>query len=81
MIKLCNIEIAKPLYLIFMKCLETGRFPSSWKKVNVLPIHKKENRQLNKNYRLISMLLICGKIFEKLMFDAIYEFFFVKTNF
>ena len=74
MIKLCDIEIVKPLYLIYMKCLEIRRFPSSWKKANVLLIHKKENRQLKKNYRPISLLPICGKIFEKLMFDAIYEF-------
>ena len=74
MIKICDIEIVKPLYLIYMKCLETGRFPSSWKKANVLPIHKKESRRLKKNYRPISLLSICGKIFEKLMFDAIYEF-------
>ena len=74
MIKLCDIEIVEPLYLIYTKCLEIGRFPSSWRKANVLPIHKKENRQLKKNYRPISLLPICGKIFEKLMFDAIYEF-------
>ena len=73
-IKLSGIEIVKPLYLVHMKCLETGRFPSSWKKANVLPLHKKENRQLKKNYRPISLLPDCGKIFEKLMFDAIYEF-------
>ena len=73
MIKLCDIEIVKPLYLIYKECLETGRFPSSWKKANVLVIHKKENRQLKKNYGPISLLPICRKIFEKLMFDAIYE--------
>ena len=74
MIKVCDIEIVKPLYFIFMKCLETGRFPSSWKKANVLPIYKKENRQLKKNYRPIPLLPICGQIFEKIMFHAIYEF-------
>ena len=74
MIKLCDIEIVKPLYLIYTKCLEIGKFPSSWKKANVLLIHKKENRQRKKNYRPISLLPIRGKIFEKLMFDAIYEF-------
>ena len=77
MIKLCDIEIVKPLYLIYKECLETNRFPSSWKKANVLPIHKKENRQLKKNYIPISLPPICGKIFEKLMFDAIYEHFCV----
>ena len=74
MIKLYDIEIVKPLYLIYMKCLQTGRFPSSWKKSNVLLIHKKENRQLKKNCRPISLLPICGKTIEKLMFDDIYEF-------
>ena len=76
MIKICDIEIVKPLYLIYMKCLETGRFPSSCKKANVLSIHKKENRQLKKNCRPISPLPICGKIFEKLIFDTIYEYLF-----
>ena len=48
MIKLCDTEIVKPLYLMYTECLETGRFPSGWKKANVLPIHKKENRELKK---------------------------------
>ena len=57
MIKICDTGILKPLYLIYMKCLETGMFPSSWKKANVFPIHKKENRQPKKNYRPVSLLL------------------------
>ena len=44
MIKLCDIEIIKPLYLIYTECLETGRFLSSWKKANVLPIYKKREQ-------------------------------------
>ena len=74
MIELCDVAIVNPLYLIHKKCLDTGRFPISWKNCNVLPIHKKENRQLKKNYRPISLLPICGKIFEKLIFDATYEY-------
>ena len=74
MIKLCDVAIVNPLYLIYEKCLDTGRFPISWKKGNVLQIHKKGNRQLKKNYKPISLLLICGKMFEKLIFDAIYEY-------
>ena len=42
-------------------------------KSNVIPVHKKESRQLKKNYRLISLLPICGKIFEKIVFDVIYK--------
>ena len=58
--------------------METGRFLSSWKKANVLRIYRKENRQLKKNYRPISLLPTCGKIFEKLKFDAIYEYLCVN---
>ena len=76
MIKICYIEIVKPLYLTYMKCLKTGRFPSSWKKANVLPIHNKESRQLKKNYVPTSLLLICWKIFEKLIFDTTYKYLY-----
>ena len=46
-----------------------------WKWGNVLPTHKKESKQLKKNYRPISLLPICGKIFEKIIFDSIYKHF------
>ena len=71
MIKLCDIEIVKPLYLIFMKCLETGRFPSSWKKANVLPIHKKENRQEEFPSRETrAVFLDISKAFDKVWHDG-----------
>ena len=48
--------------------------PISWKKRQCSFRFKKENRQLKKNYRPISFLNICWKIFEKLIFDAIYKY-------
>ena len=42
-------------------------------KGSVIPVHKKESRQLKKNYRPISLLPICGKSFEKNIFDVIYK--------
>ena len=44
MLKLCPGEIAVPMSLIFQRCIETGKFPDSWKLANVQPIHKKNNR-------------------------------------
>ena len=70
MIKTCDSCIVDPLCMIFEKCLSTGLYPSSWKKANIIPIHKKESRQSKKNYRPISLF---GKIFEKLLFDDMYE--------
>ena len=55
--------------------MHTGLFPDNWKKANVFPFHKKESRQLKKNYRPISLLPVCGKIFEKVIFDTMYRHF------
>ena len=75
MVKICDDFICKPLKLIFQSCLESGKFPSEWKKTNVVPIHKKGDKQILKNYRPISLLPITGKIFERLLYDRMFEFF------
>ena len=38
-------------------------------------IHKKDDKQCLKNHRSISLLPICGKIFEKLIFNETFKFF------
>ena len=68
MLKLCDESIYKPLNLIFKSCLETGQFPSDWKKANVVPVFKKGDKQLLKDYHPISLLSITGKIFERLLY-------------
>ena len=47
--------------------------PPCGKKQTFYPYTKKESCQLKKNYHLISTLPICGKLFEKLIFDEIYD--------
>ena len=44
-----------------------------WKLANVTPIFKKGDKQLIKNYRPISLLPICGKVFEKIIFNNLYN--------
>ena len=75
MLQLCGNSICKPLELIFQQAIESGFFPSEWKKGNVTPIHKKDDKKCLKNYRPISLLPICGKIFEKLSFNEMVKFF------
>ena len=75
MLKVRGPSIYKPLEIIFNQCLETGVFPSEWRKGNIVPIHKKGNKQTLKNYRPLSLLPICGKILERLMFNEMFEFF------
>ena len=63
MIKLCGNSICKPLSIIFKDCLSEGKFPHEWKKANVVPVHKKGNKQTLENYRPISLLPICKQNF------------------
>ena len=39
---------------------------------NVIPLHKKNSKNIVSNYRPVSLLPICGKIFEKIIFDKLY---------
>ena len=75
MLKLCESAINELVYLIFKNCLSSNTFPDVWKKANVIPVYKKGDKQVLKNYRALSPLLICGKTFEKLIFNALYAFF------
>ena len=74
-LKLCSDSICKPLEIIFKTCLRNGRFPLEWKKGNFVPSYKKSDKQTIKNYRTVSLLHICGEIFEGLLYDTIFNFF------
>ena len=75
MVKICDESLCRPLELIFQSCFENGKFPSEWKKADVVPIYEKNDKQLVKNYRPISLLPIFGKIFEHLIFNKLFHFF------
>ena len=75
-IKLCGNSVSKPLYIILKNCISKGYFPKKWKKANVIPVYKKKERNLIQNFRPVSLLPICGKIFEKIIFDSLYPYIF-----
>ena len=75
MLKICGDSICRPLSIIFKTCLRTGIFPLEWKKANFVPIHKKGDKQTVINYRPVSLLPISGKIFERLLYNEILNFF------
>ena len=71
MIKICDDALIPPLKIIFNNIITTGIFPTSWKKANVVPVHKKEDKTLVKNYRPISLLAIL-EIFLKSVSMTLY---------
>ena len=74
MLKLWGKSICKPLDLIFQSYIKHGEFPTKCKKANVVPFHKKKlQTDLKKNYRPVSLLSICGKFFERLLYNRLYE--------
>ena len=74
MLKLYQKSILKPLKLIFENCLRTRLFPDQLKKANAVPIHKKGDKQLIENYRPVSLLSVCGKVFERLIFNSLFNY-------
>ena len=74
MVQICDKAICKPLHLIFSSRIESGIFPTEWKKAYVVPIHKRDDKQNVKNYRPVSLLPIFGKIFERLIYNEMYSF-------
>ena len=74
LLQICGAEVVKPLSLIFKKCIQYGIFPNMCKKSNIVPIHKKGDKQCIVNCRPVSLLPICGKIFERLIFNPVFEF-------
>ena len=67
-------SIVKPLCTIFKNCINTGTFPDFWKRSNIIPVHKKGDKQIANNYRAVSFLPIFSKISEKLLFNSIMGF-------
>ena len=67
------------LQKLFNKSLSLGKFPKTWKQANVTPIFKKECKATVNNYRPVSLLSTVGKVFEKIVFKYVYNFF--KDNF
>ena len=68
--ELANV-LAKPLYLLFRKSIDTGKLPFSWKDAHISSVYKFGEKFFPKNYRPISLTSIVCKCLEKLVRDQI----------
>ena len=66
---------ANPLFKIFKNCLKCGIFPDDGEKGNTVTIFKKGDKQNIKSYRPVSLLPLCSKIFERIIYDNMLKYF------
>ena len=75
MIKVCGESITVPLKIIFEQSLKEKKIQELWEKANTVPVHKKEDKSLIKNYRPVSLLSILSKIYERVIYNALFNYF------
>ena len=76
LIKLGSKIISEPLsHLINETIINQSLFPQGEKIACITPVFKKEDRLDKKNYRLISVLNVFSKIFERLILDQLTPYF------
>ena len=71
MIKLCTNSVAHPLTLIFRNSMTAGKFATQWKRANIVPLPKKNDKEIISHYRPVSLLPISSKV----IFNKLFKYF------
>ena len=74
-IKLSKDLIAKFIAENFDSCIDEGEIPSELKHADIVPIHQKKDKSDKTNYRPVSMLSTYSKVYEKLTYNQLYQYF------
>ena len=75
LLKFLSPDLIRPLRLIINQSLITGIFPDKLKIAKVVPFYKKGDIAKCDNYRPISLLSAISKLFEKVVYNQLYEYF------
>ena len=59
----------------FNFCIGEGKFPSELKHADIVPIHKKNSKSDKSNYRRLSILSNFSKVYEKLIYNQLFQYF------
>ena len=62
-----------PITKLCKLSLERGVFPRSWKRVNIVQIHKEGSRTSAINYRSVSLLPLFGRVLERIVFNELFR--------
>ncbi|KAJ0183234.1 hypothetical protein K1T71_001210 [Dendrolimus kikuchii] len=69
----CADQLTFPITLLFQRSMCEGVVPSIWKSAFISPIHKKGPKDKVENYRPISKLCLIAKVFERIVYNQLYN--------
>ncbi len=75
LLKMIKEVFIEPVLIIINQTLSTGIFPDKLKIAKVTPVYKKDDQTQLANYRPISLLPVISKIFERIFYNQVYNFF------
>ena len=73
-IKKLKNALTGTLCILFNLSLANDDFPESYKKSDVVPLHKSKSKLVRMNYRPILLLPVMSKILEKVVYKRVYSF-------
>ena len=66
-LKNCARQLAKPITILIIRILATGKWPESWKEHWIVPLFKKGSTYLVENYRGVHLTAQMSKIAERVL--------------
>ena len=75
LLRLSASVISLPLTNLINHFITNRVWPIAWKSSNITPVFKKGDEMDKTNYRPVSVLTALSKIYERIMYDQIYETF------
>ena len=74
LLKIAAEVVAPSLTKIFIQSIITETFPEEWKEARVSPLYKNGAKNDPSNYRPISVVPTVSKIYEKIIYDQLYDY-------
>ena len=74
-IKLNSDILAKFIYKCFRYCIDGGEYPNKLKHAELVPVHKRNSKSDEENYRPVSMLSNFSKVYEKILYSQFHNYF------
>ena len=74
LLKMAASIVARSLTAIFTKSVLAGIYLTEWKLARVTPVFKKGVKSDLNNYRPISVIPVVWKVFEKIVYDQLYQY-------